>query len=78
MSRKGGFSKRSILISTLPDTQKHKIIDNWNDYRVLGVDELHVVGVGRKDVDTGLIPRVDEDSEVGSVELSAASTLDCH
>lgn len=75
MTKKKKSSSQGLIIFTSQNSQAHRIIDNWNEHRVLGSEELHSIDVEKKDVKASVKPRAEGSAGVGSVDLSAASIL---
>lgn len=75
MTKKRKSSNQGLLIFTPYNSQGHKIINNWNEHRVLASEELHSVEVEKKEVKASIKPKAEGAAGVGSVDLSAASTL---
>jgi hypothetical protein len=68
--------KQGLLIFTTPNSQAHKIIENWNEYRPVGSEELHSTSVkDKKEAKTDDKIKVEPVAGVGQADWSAASIL---
>lgn len=79
--KKGSVSKKGILIFTSPSSQGHKVIERWNEYRLIESEELHSSPIrDEEEVKTNLETKavVEKAAGVGFAGLSAASIQGYH
>lgn len=77
IKKKKGLLKKGIIVFSSPSSQGYKIIENWNDHKIVDSGELQTFSVKEKETKTSLKPKtiMEKVAGVGFGDLLAASTL---